>query len=129
MKDQNKTIYESAKEAIEAQIPSLGAKKRRKQQEFIGGPTKTIKFRFCPKTYELIRWWCKSTRQFTGTFIQNAVIDAFIKEIGLRQDKIKLMEKYYNEYFHKESKDSEKLKATKEQEPDSAKIAKGAIKK
>ena len=113
MKNKRKATHELAKAAISKketielpQAPSADAKKRRKKQEFIGGAAKDIKLRLCPKTYKLIRWWCKSTRQFIGTFIQNAVTDAFIKEITHREEKIKVMEKYYSEYF--EDKEQQK---------------------
>ena len=116
----NKTIRELAREAFEtiglSELPKQPSDQK-KRQRIVGSRKKATKFLFCPAVYALIKKWCIISRQYLGTFIQNAVIDAFIKEVGTHDDRVKILEKYFMDYFGKHCSDDEvELSAEEEEE-------------
>lgn len=88
-------------------------KKGRRLKRLKKGEQRMITMGFCPKIYDLMSWWCKSTGQYITTFIRTAVTNEFMRNMDERDLQIKKMEKYYADYFE-DCTEKEALEAEKE---------------
>jgi len=97
---------EEGKKPQLSEVPKKGRGRPRKKMAFVGPKRKAIKLLVCPKIHTLVKWWCKTSHQYMATFIQKAITDAFVREIQEREATVKLMEKFYNEYFDEPEPDT-----------------------